>query len=378
MDDSKDSKLPKPEQRFLSYMLGLARQADVAVLTKEAIVEKITCMGIMNGKDAFPGFKDSQERRADLIVACVGTKRNSALETEPEDAGRQLQRALKVNDTNLVEIFDAVGDDDFVKTQNPEELWGLLTAAEWWKQSTPQAKLMMAKTLKVVVIEHLLDERGAGKKSTFYEMIKIIGISLLASRRIPVEINEKVYERMLELGEANKAQPMNAKELLAILKPEVLVEHLDLTDLYRVIEEVAFRYKFQIKEEPKAPEAAPAETAAETAAAGNEIEEALEVLDESARLTNRPPVGDQAPVDGPAVELSSDSEADLPSLETLVGMSKGQADSAVDDESMTVVHSAATIEAARAAATAGTREDSGLNRMPQPPKPPNFPRGGRH
>lgn len=338
----KDSLLPGREQRFLSFVLDVARQPEIAILTREEIIQQIGCLGIMAGKVAAPGFRDSPERRAAVLGACGFGWRNRALAMSPEDAGHSLQDALNDGDTTLSQIFDAIGDDELVRTQNPEELWELLARKAWWKKNTPNAKIFMAISIEKVIIEDLLaDSSGDEPKNTHFEIVKHIRIKNLTSRRVPVETIEQVFALALELGEAKEAKPLTAKRLLGKMGLERLIRDgvIGLEDAYRVLDAVVERY-FKAKK----PEA----------------EKSADALDES-RLTNRPPPPETAsatepvpPGDAPASEEAVPAAEAPPSDDAVIEL--GEEDAAPE-----------VAAAAQAAKAASTGEGSGLNRLPQPP-----------
>lgn len=228
-------------QKFQSFALNRCRVR--GILTPEKMLRHFTIETIVKS------IAVNNERRADLVVKCVGTKRNSALKQDVEDSRRAIELALEVGDTNAEEIFDEKGDPAGASTDEiafylPGDKVFDLWFNAGWPGGDSDDKAFMAN-----MWEFILEHKMFGD-STHLQLVMELGPAFFVADKIPHALRTSVLGAVLKNGEpllhksdgegssvliADKGRAFTAKDLLDMMPPSALVEYLELSDMARPI-----------------------------------------------------------------------------------------------------------------------------------------------
>lgn len=253
-----ESKLSKPEQRFLSRALTTIRQPQIHTMRSESVAAaRLT--GIMNDADLIKHFspkilmlalRDVPERRAEVLSACTGLKKATGAKMDANAAGNALDLALATEDTSPTDICHAVPSDDFVQYLTATDIWEFLFQKSWVNEATREHKAFMQALLDDVLAENLLGP------NTPFAIVTEIGVAAFMSDQVPHEDRVKILDFAVSIGEHQEPKPFTAKALLDILPPSQLVRYVPLPKLLAVLDAVAQKYGWMAAAETVAPESA--------------------------------------------------------------------------------------------------------------------------
>ncbi len=238
---------PTNPQKFLIHSLDSARSKEIGILTNEDYLKAFP------PRDLMLGFKDLPERRADVVQLCVGTKRGTALKLSVDSAAENLLVALSEKDTSADEIFSIITVEELVLHQDPRRIWKLLWENGWVPTETPEHKKFMAMLYKSILELNLFGANSA------LAVVHQIGFKHFVSNRIPEDRRTALLELVITNGEPSlhknrsesissstaRGNPFTAKDLLMLMDPEFLTEHVAQHELARVLEELAKLMKWE-------------------------------------------------------------------------------------------------------------------------------------
>ena len=246
----------KPEELFLERALSLQLDPEYGILKP---VEVVGRKGEFKSHDIFRAYVDRLDRQADVLEHSVGTKRRSAVLKDVERASKDLDDAEQAADTTPDTILQDVTVADLVRHQEAVRNYKLISLHPWYSKEyvesreTKEEREETARRVKGLMV-NLLTAVLEFKLLTPFEFLKAIGFLLLTSRLVPEETLQRLLEMAVTMGEGNK--PFKASHFLGVFKVELLVDCLELEELYRVILAVVEKYKWL----PEKPKELPADT----------------------------------------------------------------------------------------------------------------------
>lgn len=282
------SELTRGSDRWLAKII--AHELTLGLLTYEKILETFP------PEDLMKGFKEEANRRADILGKCVGTKRNTALRLSPENAATNLNAALSEGDTTAQEILVVVGVDDLVRTQPCKRLWKLIREAGCVESDGDEHKRL----LEHMICEAIIEKLAGASPETELSLVKGIGYKHFVSDNVPLKHRTAILERALH------AEPFTAADLLKLMDPEVLTQHIPWQNLVKAIDELASLNQWLDTEDPEVvviDDAALEELSADRADSPNTDEQAIELT----KPKSQPPPPPRPPSSPPPLPIKADT-----------------------------------------------------------------------
>jgi hypothetical protein len=238
-----------PHERLLVIAIDSATREDIAEISHEEICG---LTGEFSPKDIIEGFAPYPERIADVLEKCVGTKRTIGRKVKPITAIDNLTDALTPDATGDVasspkELFEVVTSHDLVNHQEATRLWSLIMRHEWTRERNERRQKLMRELLEAVLALKLISAQ---------EYVEAVGTDQFMGDNMPANLRKKVLDLVLTFGRGRedgqkKPTPFDDTHLVNVMKPEELVQYVELSTLENVLIAVAKKYKWV--PEPKVP-----------------------------------------------------------------------------------------------------------------------------
>ncbi len=228
------SSLEEPRRRFLACVTD--HGLEHGLRSCDDFIQHFSPRVIMAaiGEDA--------ELRASLLEQTIGIKKKVGLRKSPTSAGDDLQIALEEGVTTPAAIVALFGADHRARCLDGAELWAYLTEPEFWRaaRDSEDAWSMgrdhITYILERALAEHLLTPR---------DIVEGLTLSLLV-HHLPEHVLESVLSATLR--QARIHEPFSEEELLDVVPPSVLAEHVPLEEIWDrvVVPHIAERHELAV------------------------------------------------------------------------------------------------------------------------------------
>lgn len=222
------SKLPEGRQRFLAHVIE--HGFEIGRRTPQDFIRHFPPAAIMEG------LKNEPERRANILVICTGTRMKIALKKPFESCASDLQIALDEDETDAETVVTLFDPDDRVRFLDAQKIWPYVIEGEFWldPKKNPTAGVHLAFILERALTDGLLSHKEVVEGITTEQIVDKLPRSELA----------KIISGALTSGQAGK--PFSETQMLAMVPPSSLVQHIPLTDIWNkvVVPKIAERHKF--------------------------------------------------------------------------------------------------------------------------------------
>lgn len=216
-----ESKLEKPEQRFLAHVIEHAFQ--VGRRLSSDFVRNFSARAVMSALERRPDL------RADILVPATGVNHKVALRKSAESSGEDLQIALDEGVTTAEDIVKLFRPDDRVRYLDNQKLWSFITEGEFWK--TDKSKGAAFDRAKQHVA-FMLDRGLADGLLSHEDLIGGVSVDTIA-QSLPRKKLGDIISAALAMGRDKKA--FTERDLLGAAAAAVLVEDVSLLHIWETV-----------------------------------------------------------------------------------------------------------------------------------------------